>query len=183
MKQINQNSVQLRQAAESRLGLKIMSFVQPNPGENLLYELMHELRVHQIELEMQNEALRQSQIDLEKSRDRYVDFYDFSLVGYLTLNHEALIENINLPGAALLGVERSKLSLRRFAAFVAPPDQNLWHQHFLAVLKNDCKQNCQLTLQQADGTLVKVMLICQRLENPDGKSGLRIVLSDTSERS
>jgi len=180
VKRINQNPAQLRQEAESRLVLTVPSFVQPNPGENLLHELMHELRVHQIELEMQNEALRQSQIELEKSRDRYVEFYDFALVGYLTLNHEAMIVDINLPAAALLGVERSKLTHRRFAAFVAPPDQNLWHQHFASVLKNEQKLNCHLTLQQGNGTLVKVMLICQRLEKPDGQ-GVRIVLTDIND--
>lgn len=118
MEQTKQQSTQFRQEAETRLERKVPSFVQPNPGENLLHELMHELRVSQIEMEMQNEALRQSQLELEISRDRYVNLYDFALVGYLTLSSDALIEDINLPGAELLGVERNRLMHRRFTSFV-----------------------------------------------------------------
>src|SRR3989338_3354805 len=103
----------LRSAAETELARAPGSM--PRPAE----ELLHELQAHQIELEMQNEALRQSQVELEKSRDRYVDFYDFAPAGYLTLSQEALINEINLPGAALLGAERSRLLQRRLASFVA----------------------------------------------------------------
>ena len=181
MKQNNPNAEQLRQEAESRLHRRVPSFVQPLPGENLLHELMHELRVSQIELEMQNETLRRSQIELEASRDRYVDFYDFALVGYLTLNREAMIEDINLPGAELLSVERKLLMRRRFASFVSPTDQDRWHHHFISVLKSDQKRQCELALQKDDGTFANVMLICQRLKKPDKEMVLRIVLVDMAE--
>jgi PAS domain-containing protein len=176
MEQTKQQTAQLRQEAESQVDRRMPSFVNPLPGENLLHELMHELRVGQIELEMQNEALRQSQVELDISRDRYIDFYDFALVGYLTLGSDAMIENINLPGAELLGVERKKLIRRRFASFVAPEDLNNWHQNFICALKSDHKRHCELTLQQGNGKLTDVMLICQRLQKPDAKMVLRIVL-------
>lgn len=181
MNQFNQNATQLRQEAETRLERSVPSFVQPNPGENLLHELMHELRVQQIEMEMQNEALRQSQLALEISRDRYVDFYDFSLVGYLTLDHKALIEDLNLPAAEMLGIERNKLRHRRFASFVAPADLDRWNHLFLSALKSDQKRHCELTLQQADSSPGKVMLICQRMQKSDGEMLLRIVLTEVSE--
>ncbi len=181
MKQINPHADQLRHKAEAQVNRRVPSFVQPLPGENLLHELMHELSVQQIELEMQNEALRQSQIELEISRDRYIDFYDFAPAGYLTLSSDATIEDINLPGAELLGVERNKLMQRRFAAFVAPPDQDSWHHFFLSVQKNDRKRNCKLAIRKGDGTLVSVLLICQRLEKPDEKALVRIVLTDICE--
>lgn len=181
MKQNNLNAEQLRQEAESRLHRRLPSFVQPLPGENLLHELMHELRVSQIELEMQNETLRRSQIELEASRDRYVDFYDFALVGYLTLDREAMIEDINLPGAELLGVERKLLMRRRFASFISPADQDRWHHHFISVLKSDQKRQCELALQKGDGTFANVMLICQRLIKPDKEMVLRIVLVDMAK--
>lgn len=114
--------------------------MNPQPGEELLHHLMQELRVHQIELEMQNEPLRQAQAELEKSRDRYADLYDFAPVGYLTLNSEAMVDEINLTGAALLGMERSKLIHRRFANFVTPADRDQWHRHFAAVLKSNSKK-------------------------------------------
>lgn len=86
-------------------------------------ELLHELQVHRIELEMQNEALRTAQIELEASRDRYLDLYDFAPVGYLTLNPDGMIEEINLTAATLLDGERKKLLQRRFATFVVAEDQ------------------------------------------------------------
>ena len=80
--------------------------------------LLQELQVHQIELEMQNEALRQKQRELEDSRNRYVDLYDFSPVGYLTLNSNGIIEELNLTAVALLGIERKDLLHRRFTTQV-----------------------------------------------------------------
>lgn len=181
MEQIQQHAAQLRQVAESQTDRRVPSFVNPLPGENLLHELMHELRVSQIELTMQNETLRQTQIELERSRDRYLDFYDFALVGYLTLSTDAMIEDINLPGSELLGVPRKKLMHRRFASFVAPADQDRWNHLFLSVLKSDQKRQCLLTLQKGDGTRTNVMLICQRLHKSDEKMVLRIVLFDRTE--
>ena len=183
MTQAQLNAAKLRLKAELRLARSVPSLVNPQPGENLLHELMHELRVSQIELEMQNEALRQSQIDLENSRDRYVDFYDFALVGYLTLSSDGMIEDINLPGAELLGVERKKLTGRRFASFVATADQDRWNQLFLSTQKSDQKRHCELALQKGDGAFSKVMLICQRLHKSDEKMVVRIVLIDVPEAS
>ena len=92
--------------------------------------------VHQIELEMQNDTLLQAQITLEESRDRYVDLYDFAPIGYHTLTNTALIAEVNLTGAALLGVERKKLLLRRFAHFVAAEDSGRWGRFFVSVSRN-----------------------------------------------
>ena len=82
--------------------------------------MLHELHLHQFELEMQNEALIASQIALEVSRDRFVDFYQCAPVGYLTLTDRGLIADINRTGAALLGAERGKLLQQPFARFVSP---------------------------------------------------------------
>jgi len=79
---------------------------------------------------MQNEELRRSHIELEKSLDRYVGFYDFAPVGYLTLNYLGMIDEVNLTGAAMLQVERSKLMNRRFALLVSTADRDRWHHHF-----------------------------------------------------
>ena len=81
---------------------------------------MHELQVHQIELEMQNEELRRAQETIAESRDRYADLYDFAPVGYFTLDPQGLILEVNLTGARLLGAPRDSLLRKPFILFVAP---------------------------------------------------------------
>ena len=81
--------------------------------------LIHELRVHQIELQMQNEELRRLQNDLEISRSRYADLYDFAPVGYLTLNKQGQILDLNLTAARQLGVERARLINTNFKHYVS----------------------------------------------------------------
>ena len=144
-------------------------------------ELLHELRVYQIELEMQNETLRQSQITLEESRDRYVDFYDFAPVGYITLSREALITEINLTGATLLGEERRKLLRQRFAGFVAPEDRDLWHRHFMAVMQHNSKRICELKIQRGDGSRLHVQLDSLLLVKDGNAPVARIALTDITE--
>src|SRR4029077_7071246 len=85
--------------------------------------LVHELQVHEIELEMQNDALRKAQMDLESARDRYLDLYDSAPIGYLTLNPKGMILEGNLPACALLGVNRTDLIGKPVTGFVAAKDQ------------------------------------------------------------
>ncbi|MBK7764600.1 MAG: histidine kinase [Sulfuritalea sp.] len=127
----------LRAAAEAKLASAPLGEASARPLE----EVLHELRVHQIELEMQNEALRQAQIELEASRDGYVDLYDFSPVGYLTLSFDGTIEQINLTGVALLKVERKKLLHKRLATWVIAADRERWFRHFLSVKNGDPQSN------------------------------------------
>ena len=111
-----------RDSAASRCRDVARRSAAPDPGLPPA-DLLHELQVHQIELEMQNEELRRSQVALEAARDRYQDLYDFAPVGYLTVGASGLIEEVNLTGASLLGAERNKLIGRPFVAFVAPDDR------------------------------------------------------------
>ena len=78
-------------------------------------ELIHELQVHRIELEMQNEELRRAYVALEAARDRYADLYDFAPVGYLTLDKGGLVTEANQTAATLLGIDRARLVGHRFA--------------------------------------------------------------------
>ena len=91
----------------------------PTPGADL-HKLVHELSVHQIELEMQNNELRRSQEQLEESRSEYAELYDLAPVGYLTFDKKGLITRANLTACSLLGVEKSLLIKKPFAFFVHP---------------------------------------------------------------
>ena len=174
----------MRRMAEATLAHHPIA--EPLPAEALL----HELQVHQIELEMQNEALRRTQTELEISRDRYVDLYDFAPVGYLTLNTNGMIEELNLTAATLFGTERKDLLQRSFTTQVIREDQNRWLTLFLNVKKQEGKSSVEVTLQRRDGTVFPALLECQRTRitvaegNPRGagETALRMALSDISER-
>jgi two-component system cell cycle sensor histidine kinase/response regulator CckA len=98
-----------------------------SPSPDAAARLVHELRVHQVELEAQNEELRRAQDELNASRERYVDLYDFAPVGYFTLDRDGSILEANLTGAKLLGVERGGLLGRRFGHYVAWGDRDRFH--------------------------------------------------------
>jgi PAS domain S-box-containing protein len=144
----------LRTAAEAQLAA--MPAIAP---ERPVAEPLHELQVHQIELEMQNETLRKTQHDLEESRDRYLDLYEFAPVGYLTLSAEGVIEDINLTGVKLLGRERNALVHHRFAACVAPADRDAWLRQFLSVKLRAAPLSVELALQRGDGSVFQAQLV------------------------
>jgi PAS domain S-box-containing protein len=144
-------------------------------------ELIHELRVHQVELETQAEELRRAQFELEESRDKYLDLYDFAPVGYLTLNDTALITDVNLTGAKLLGVERKKLHNARFRKFVAPEDYDQWYRYFIKTRKLIKKQSCTLTLRRAEGSVFPARLDGIRITDSDGALSVHIAISDISD--
>ncbi len=173
----NEEQASLRSNAESQL----VHTSSATPSVRSAEELLHELQVHQIELEMQNEELRRVQVVLEEARDRYVDFYDFAPAGYITLGSDATIADINFAGARLLGMDRNKLWNKRFASFVAPQDHDLWYQHFLAVKQHDSKLACELRILRNDGASLFVHLDSIRLIKVDKEIVVRIALTDISE--
>ncbi|MBD1400600.1 diguanylate cyclase domain-containing protein [Pelovirga terrestris] len=85
--------------------------------------LLHELQVHQIELEMQNTELRRTRDELETSLSMYTNLYNFAPVGYFTLTRDGTIQAVNHSGAALLNSELSRLLGKRFGQYVSPEDR------------------------------------------------------------
>ncbi|MEK6729062.1 MAG: PAS domain-containing protein, partial [Planctomycetota bacterium] len=114
---------------------------------------VHELQVHQTELEMQNEELKRSRQELEESRNKYLELYEFSPSGYFTLDKQSTILEVNLSGAALLGVERASLARRRFQLFVETAFRSEFNAFCNRVFESDVKQTCELRLVKNDASL------------------------------
>ena len=114
--------------------------------------LIHELEVHQVELEMQNEELRNVQLDLQTARNKYSDLYDFAPVGYFTLDEKARIREVNLTGADLLGIQRSQLINTNFSHYISAEFQDDFYFHCRRIFKSATTQTCDLKLVKLDGT-------------------------------
>ncbi|MFH7320545.1 sigma-54 interaction domain-containing protein [Desulfurivibrio sp. D14AmB] len=121
--------------------------------------LLHELEVHQIELEMQNADLRDAREELELSRNRYAELYDFAPVGYFTIDERGLIREVNLAGAQLLGIERRLLVKRPFTdLLINAASREIFSRHRDAVSHNQGMQKCEIDLKRKDGTTLPVQL-------------------------
>ena len=142
------NNNKLREKAENLLDNQLTPTKEQNITNN---EIIHELRVHQIELEIQNEELRESQIKLEDSQRKYFDLYNFAPDGYFTLNKDGIILDVNLAGASLLGTERQNLYKTTFIKYISPEYRNLFHQYLLKFDKscND-KHTMEIKLINSD---------------------------------
>jgi diguanylate cyclase (GGDEF)-like protein/PAS domain S-box-containing protein len=167
----------LRAAAEEQFQHASTTNSEPRSAEELLYEL----QVHQIELEMQNENLRQSNEALAESRRDYLELYEFAPVGYLTLSQQGLIEKINLTGATLLGKKFPQLLQRRFAGFINATDTDRWHLFFAHVMRGNQQKTLEVSLKQPNDNWLCVQLHCLRVLNENKSPTLRIALTDITE--
>lgn len=161
----------------------LASISRPTRSPRPVDERLRELQERQIELEIQNEALRHRQAILEESRNRYIDLFDSSPVGYLIVTGDAMIREVNLAAAALLGLDRKELLRRRFTQFVSLDDCDRWHRLFAEAMLCDERQTEELVVRHHDGFLFHAQLDCRRVASLDGGApALRIVLTDISER-
>lgn len=142
-------SAELRRRAETQLQLKT-GHKDVIPSAEAARKLQLELQVHQIELEMQNEELRQSRAELEASLDRFAEFFDFSTTSYLSLERNGTIHEINLTGARLIGLERSKLIGRQFEVFVAANSRATYDAFLQKVFTGQSNAVCEVAMVTAD---------------------------------
>ena len=142
---------------------------------------LHELGVYAIELELQNEELRQRQAELDASRAHFVDFYDLAPVGYLTVSESGLIVRANLTMAAMLGLPRAVLPGTAMSQIIMPADQDAYHLLRTRVLSTGRDDIRELRLRRADGTPLWVGFATVSGHEPDGTAVLRCVLRDVSE--
>ena len=109
-------------------------------------KLLHELQVHQIELEMQNEELTQANETAETALRKYTMLYDFAPMGYFTLDSLGNINELNFTGAEMLGDKRFSLVNINFKLFVAEESQSVFDRFFSKVYSNDSKESCEIIL-------------------------------------
>jgi PAS domain S-box-containing protein len=143
-----------------------------------LKSLAHELAVHQVELEIQNEELRQSRTAAEEARDRYLDLFDFAPVGYFTLDEHIRIIEANLTGYALLGVDKRTIKNKPFTRFVADDETDSFYLYRKKVLEADTKQTFILKMRKVNGSPFYSQLDGIKT----GDDGIRIAVSDITER-
>jgi two-component system cell cycle sensor histidine kinase/response regulator CckA len=171
----------LRRRAEQRLSKKGAKAVHLM-SEAEVRALVHELQVHQIELEMQNEELRRAWADAEDLREKYFGLYEFAPVGYFTLDENGVILAVNLEGAKLLGMERRSLIGRRFQLFLAPDKRTdfvLSRQLFEA----GSRQRHELKLLKNDGTPLHGLIEVLSTEDAEGGARqIRVAFMDITER-
>ena len=144
--------------------------------------ILHELRVHQIELEMQNEELRRSEEDLDASRARYFDLYDLAPVGYVTVTGAGLILEANLTATTLLGLARPALVPRPFSRFVLKEDQDIYYKRRQQLTETGELQTCDLRMVKADGTEFFAHLKITAAPGKNGEPEYRVVLTDIAAR-
>lgn len=144
-------------------------------------QVLHELRQHQIELEIQNRELRESQQALEDARDHYAELYDFAPVGYLSLDRNGIIRNLNLTAAALLGRERSHLVGRPLATILSPGASRPLFDHLRRVYA--CGEKTVSDLQSQigkDGAVREFTLESTTRTDPQGQRNCFTLLIDNT---
>jgi PAS domain S-box-containing protein len=169
---------ELRRHEEERLRTKTSESHQPRTEEEV-QRLVHELEVHQIELEMQNAELYQAREDLEVSLDRYTSLYDFAPVGYFTLDRNEAISAMNLAGACLIGGVRSRLIGRLFGQFVAAADRPAFTAFLGNVLTCRVKESCEVALLNKGNQPVIVQI--EAMSTASGQE-FRLALIDITGR-
>jgi PAS domain S-box-containing protein len=170
----------LRRAAEARL-----ADAAPLQTDTSAEALLHELQVHQVELEIQNEALRQAQNELEESRDRYIDLFESAPVAYVILSRDGRVADGNLLAARILGLAQAQLLQRPFEDFIAPTALERWREQTTVAWARTANAplDCELLLRNADGAQFPAQLECIVLDRAQTGRTMRIAFFDVTERS
>src|SRR5512133_1744765 len=176
----DQHSAILRQQAEAKFRDSEAEAKALSPEETR--QLLHELQVHQIELEMQNDELRKTQAELDAMRERYFDLYNLAPVGYLSISEQGLILEANLTASCLLGLARGALVKKPIGRFISKDDQDRYYLHRKQLFKTGNPQACELRMVKKDGTVFWANLMATAARAEDGTFVGRVVLSDISER-
>lgn len=151
-------------------------------SSDVMRRTLHELNIHQFELQMQNEELRRLQVDLEASSASYIDLYDFAPMGYCIVSEQGLILQANLCIATLLNVARGDLVKQPISRFIFKGDQDGYYLHRKQLLESGKAKSCELRMMRSDGTSFWAHLATTTAQGAGGAILLRIALSEVGER-
>ena len=172
------NPANLRRRAEDRLKL-VATVTEKGTWDTA--RLLHELQVHEIELELHNEELRQAYDEVDALRANYADIYDFAPVGYFTLDPLGVILQLNLTGAILLGIKRSQSIRYRFSAFVKVDFLPTFERFHEEVLNGRIKHRCKLMLAGTERRPEKMVSI-EAVTNEEGNECRMVVVEVFTEK-
>lgn len=141
----------LRKLAEEKLSKQIYNIDEMKPLE--VKKLLYELQVHQIELEMQNESLLTSQMELDESISKYMDLYNFAPVGYITLSGKGIIEEANSTTARLFGLEKVRILNQPISKFIFSEDQDIYYFNRKNLYNTMKEQQYEIRMKREDGTV------------------------------
>ncbi|MBN1819570.1 MAG: response regulator [Prolixibacteraceae bacterium] len=166
-------SGKLRKAADLLLNQKKKG-LKASFSESDTLKLIQELQLHQIELELQNEELKQAKKKTELAEKKYTELYDFAPSGYLTLTKEGVITDLNFSAEQILGKERSKLIKSSFGFFVSGDTRAVYNRFLQKIFKTKLKETCELKLETGDDSL-KFILVNAIISNIDEKCLVTLV--------
>ena len=169
------------EAVHSERNARLPATVQAQSPETL-QRLLHELTVHQIELEMQNEELRRAESQLEAARLRWFDLYELAPVGYCAVAEDGLIAQANLAAATLLGVPRGDLLTQPLTRFITSVDQDTYYRQRKELAQTGRSPARDLRMVNGAGRQFWAQMAISRALDDSGAPELRIVLTDASER-
>jgi len=166
--------VRRRTEKKSRKKAVRLSKNQESMSPEETQQALHELRVHQVELEMQNE-------ELKAARARYFDLYDLAPVGYITVSEQGLVLEANLTATTLLSVSRGNLMNQLLTRFILKEDQDIYYLHRKKLLDTGKPQMCELRMVKKNGTVFWAHLSGAAARAEDGTTACRVVMSDITE--
>jgi chemotaxis family two-component system sensor kinase Cph1 len=173
----------LRKRAERLLTKSPDVSETPKLSPDDMQQLVHELRVHQIELELQNEELRRAQVAIEQARDRYLDLYDYAPVAYFTLDTKGFITEANLTAVRLFGIDLEVFLKTPFTKLVSRDDQDIFYFHLRQVLETKSSLTREITLVKKSGEQLQAQLEIEATLDDNGEvNALRIVVTDITQR-
>ena len=173
----------LRERAEGiarrKFPMSPVSLETMSPGA--MRQTLHELQVHQIELEIQNEELQSAQVRLDKAKSRYFDLYDMAPVAYCTVSEQGVITEANIAAATLLGTNRNILVGQRISRYIAQSSQDRFYLHRKQLVASGNAEVCELQMVKTDGSSLWVTLTATTALEDDGAWAQRVVLNDITD--